>query len=49
VNVADLMPRHHDPPPGWDAQTFERVTAALAAALVTAYRRAEGAAQERPA
>jgi hypothetical protein len=39
VNVADLHPRRHDPPEGWSAETFERVTDALAAALVAAVRR----------
>jgi hypothetical protein len=39
VNVADLRPRRHDPPEGWDAATFERLTDALAQALVAAVRR----------
>jgi hypothetical protein len=39
VNVATLQPRRHAPPPGWPAETFERVTDALAAALVAAVRR----------
>jgi hypothetical protein len=48
VNVDDLQPR---PPAGWDAETFEKVAAALAEALVGAYRRAkaENDEQERPA
>ena len=29
-----LEPRRHDPPPGWDAETFEAVTDAIAAALI---------------
>jgi hypothetical protein len=39
VNVETLQPRRHDPPPGWSAEIFERVTDAIAAALVTTYRR----------
>jgi hypothetical protein len=34
-----LEPRRHGPPPGWPAETFERLTDALAAALVAAIRR----------
>jgi hypothetical protein len=41
VNVADLQPRRHDPPGGWDSQTFEQITDAIAAALVAAVRRQE--------
>ena len=37
--IATLEPRRHDAPPGWNAETFERLTDALAAALVSAYRR----------
>jgi hypothetical protein len=52
VNVAELQPRHHAPPDGWDAQTFEAVTSALAAALSGAYRRSiereAGEPVERP-
>jgi hypothetical protein len=44
--VAALQPQRHEPPPGWPRETFERLTAALAAALVAAYRRA---AEEEPA
>jgi hypothetical protein len=40
MNVAELQPRRHDPPPGWDAETFGQLTDALAAALVAAHRRA---------
>lgn len=36
--VADLVARRHAPPAGWDAETFERVTDALALALLSAYR-----------
>jgi hypothetical protein len=39
VNPADLGPRRHDPPEGWPPEVFERVTDALAAALVAAVRR----------
>jgi hypothetical protein len=40
VNIAGLSPRRHDPPIGWDREVFERLTDALAAALVAAHRRA---------
>lgn len=40
VTSAALEPRRHAPPEGWNAQTFETVTSALAAALVAAYRTA---------
>lgn len=39
MNVADLEPRRHEPPEGWDAATFAAVTDALAAALAAAVRR----------
>lgn len=39
MNVADLQPRRHEPPPGWLPETFKAVTDALATALVAAYRR----------
>lgn len=38
MNVAALEPRRHAPPQGWAAATFERLTDALAAALVAAVR-----------
>jgi len=38
--IAALEPRCHTPPPGWSLETFERVTDALAAALVASVRRA---------
>jgi hypothetical protein len=41
-----LRPQRHEPPPGWDAETFERVTDALAAALVASYRRQNDHAPE---
>jgi hypothetical protein len=47
-----MTPQRHDPPPGWDAATFARVTDAIAAALVAAYRRQQDdhlAPEERPA
>jgi hypothetical protein len=50
--VTALQPTRHDPPPGWPPEVFERVTDALAAALVAAYRRLEEArasAKEGPA
>jgi hypothetical protein len=34
-----MRPERHEPPPGWPPEVFERVTEALAAALVSAYRR----------
>jgi hypothetical protein len=39
VNLADLEPRRHGPPAGWDREVFERVTDALALTLVAAVRR----------
>jgi hypothetical protein len=47
VNPADLQSQRHEPPEGWDAPTFEAVTAALAAALAAAVRR-DAKAEERP-
>ena len=41
MNVADLEPRRHAPPEGWPVETFERVTDALAAALVAAWVQAQ--------
>jgi hypothetical protein len=38
--VAALRPRRHVPPTGWPAETFERVTDSIAAALLAAVRRA---------
>jgi hypothetical protein len=43
----NLEPRHHEPPAGWDAATFARVTDALAAVLIAAYRRRFEAEAER--
>ena len=40
MNVAELAPRRHQSLPCWPGETFERVTDALAAVLVAAYRRA---------
>jgi hypothetical protein len=39
VNPADLQHRRHEPPEGWPLEVFERVTEAVATALVAAYRR----------
>ena len=39
IDVTTLHPQRHEPPAGWSAETFARVTAALALALVNAYRR----------
>jgi hypothetical protein len=36
-----LQPRRHDPPAGWDRAVFDRVTAAIAAAMVAAVRRGQ--------
>ena len=47
-DVATLQPQRHEPPPGWDARTFDAVTDALAQALVAAYRRGREC-EERPA
>lgn len=51
MNVGELQPCPHDPPAGWDPQTFELLTDALARALVGASRRrvAEALAAEPPA
>jgi hypothetical protein len=46
MNVNALEPRRHDVPSGWSAEAFEHLTDALAAALVSAYRRRDGEAQE---
>jgi hypothetical protein len=34
-----IQPQRHAPPDGWPPDVFERLTDALAAALVSAYRR----------
>ncbi len=39
MNVSDLEPRRHEPPPGWPPDVFERLTDALAAALLAVVRR----------
>jgi hypothetical protein len=39
IDVSTLQPRRHEPPAGWSADVFERVTDAVAAALVSAVRR----------
>ena len=39
MDTTTLRPHRHDPPGGWGAEMFERVTDAMAAALVSAYRR----------
>jgi len=44
IDGATARQRHHEPPAGWDAQTFDRVTDALAAALVASWRRDHPAA-----
>ena len=36
-----LEPRRHEPPDGWTRETFEKVTNALARALVAAVRQHE--------
>jgi hypothetical protein len=42
-----LQPSRRDPPPGWTVETFERVTDALALALVAAVtRQAAGEARD---
>jgi hypothetical protein len=46
VTISALRPRRHDPPLDWGTTTFERVTDALAAALVASYGRAEEARAE---
>ena len=49
MNVTDLDARRHDPPSGWPADAFARLTDALAAALVASYRRRDDEAQPEPA
>src|SRR4030095_13391627 len=44
---ATLEPQRHQPPAGWDAATFERVTDALAAVLIAGYRRGPQGGRER--
>lgn len=39
MNVSTLRPQRHEPPPEWPREAFERLTNALAQALVAAYRR----------
>jgi hypothetical protein len=46
VNSSALVPRRHEPPPGWPADVFEAVTDALATALAAAYRRRDDATAE---
>jgi hypothetical protein len=46
VNPNLLQPRRHDPPAGWPPEVFEAVTAAIAAALVSAARRRGEADEE---
>jgi hypothetical protein len=44
--TSPLQPQRHDPPESWPPETFEAVTAALAAALVAAVRRDAEAEEE---
>ena len=37
-----LRPQRHEPPEGWSPDVFDKVTTAIASALVTACWRAEG-------
>lgn len=39
LDSAGLQPRRHAPPPGWSRETFDQVTDALAAALLSALER----------
>jgi hypothetical protein len=39
IDASALQPHRHTPPDGWPPEVFERVTDALAAALVSAVRR----------
>jgi len=48
MNVDQLEPRRHAPPPGWPVETFEVVTTALAQALLTALRRLEREESDTP-
>lgn len=49
MNADGLEPRRHEPPTGWPPEVFERVTDAIAAALVAAYRRTEERVEEESA
>ena len=49
MTPAALEPCRHDPPPGWSREVFERLTDAVAAVLVAAYRRAAERAESREA
>jgi hypothetical protein len=49
MRIETLRARRHAPPAGWPVATFERVTDALAAALVAAHRRYQGAAAKTDA
>jgi hypothetical protein len=46
LRISTLRPQRHEPPAGWPPDAFERLTDAIAAALVARYRQRE--AQERP-
>jgi hypothetical protein len=46
MTIERLQARRREAPPGWDVAAFDRVTDALAAALVGAYRRGEMCAPE---
>ena len=48
TDVSTLQLQRHAPPPGWPPDVYERVTDALAAALVNAHKR-DVARAERPA
>lgn len=46
MNVEALLPRRHAAPAGWSGEVFDRVTDALAGALVSSFRRAEHEARK---
>jgi hypothetical protein len=46
VNADTLEPRRHEAPEAWDVETFDKLTSAIAGALVAAVRR-EQAIEER--
>jgi hypothetical protein len=48
VIVEALKPHRHDPPPGWSPETFEKLTEALAAAIVAVIRRVIEEPDEAP-
>jgi hypothetical protein len=47
IDFSAMNPIRHNAPPGWPADVFEKVTDALAMALVAAFRREHDHGDER--